>query len=126
MDVFEDHPGTRIEIANYDVPVITENIVDGGLVMAYIDFNNEGASWWALPYTFEAAGNTGAFSINHIHQIGVFTLWFERERADPIVALFHGSPVKIITVPPGSAGRMEGVDMADLGAVERVLGLSAE
>jgi hypothetical protein len=118
-----DFSNSDVETAFYDVPAITQEIHDEGLVLGFIDISGTGNTWYALPFTLATQGNVA--NVGYVYRVGDFIVQLTNEADIRIAFLFNGNLLKVITAPPGIGTRqaLDGVDLTDIKAVEAALGI---
>ena len=88
----------HVESAVFLRDEITQEIVNGGLVLAYTDLGTDDG-WIQLPFVVPGSGN--AVSVQFAYRTGEFEMLLVRERGEPVAEIFAGFTVKIILIPPG-------------------------
>ena len=84
------------------MPEIDGRAAQGGmLITAYIDRGTGGASWWALPFAYQAPNKTAAI-VTYRYQEGSFTVAVVSpvpEMVEAIVNRIDGHMVKVVITP---------------------------
>ena len=116
---------------SYDAPEITPEVVDDGLVMAYV---READTWTALPYTygveFPEDQNTGdeaavdyTVTLGFSYEVGFFEVFYELSDYDDYVwdQLEELGPrlVKVVVFSEETVQRNQSLDFKDYGAVQQ-------
>ena len=99
----------------YDVPDITENVVDEGAVLLF--FRDQG-TWTAMPYTFFTPGGR-AVSFGFGYEVGFLEVFYETVNAD--LATLPDREMKAVIID-GFAFK-SGLDVTDWKAVSAFYGL---
>lgn len=110
---FSNNDEAGVEIALYEAPLITQTVVDDGVVFAYTNLGLDGL-WAPLPYSFDEGEVTQTF----IYSVGEFGVLLLRPSGSaPIASFFEGELVRVIVIPPAGVNKLEDVDTSDYDAV---------
>lgn len=95
--------GDNIEAAEYPTNIITSEVADEGVVLAYTDVGASGGAWLALPWTLPADENL-TVEITYVFAEGAFGLMVMRpEGYGPVAEVLDGARVKVVAIPPSEA-----------------------
>ncbi len=89
------------KVAILEVPEITEDVIDSGMVTVYANLpgtgGNTGLAWTALPYTFR----TGASTLHvYGYSIGVGQVKLRFHRTDNVAPGIPSSDFRVVVMPP--------------------------
>ncbi len=109
-DDFTDNQG--VELAAYAAPLITADVVENGVVLAYSDLGSDGDLWVPLPVLF------GALSQTFTYAEGSFGILISRPNtAPPQASVFDGDQIRVVTFSSAGVQKLDGVDTEDYEAV---------
>ena len=111
----------REDVENYgrQVPEITSDVVNGGVVLSYIDLGT-GNTWWSLPMSL--AVQNAAAGIIVYYQVGVWGMQMMTTSGERLASYLDGHVVKLVIIPPEMVGK-NAPDLTDYEAVARYYGL---
>ncbi len=109
-DDFTDNEG--IELAAYAAPLITADVVENGVVLAYSDLGSDRDFWVPLPVFL------GTLSQTFTYAEGSLGILISRPNAAPPQAsVFAGDQIRVVTFSSAGAQKLDGVDTEDYEAV---------
>ncbi len=113
-DDFTDSDPPGIEIAAYAAPLITADVVENGVVLAYTKPHDGGGIWFLLPTFF------GAISYTFTYDVGLFGIVISRPNdaiEEPQAHRYDGDQIRVVTFSSAGAQKLDGVDTEDYEAV---------
>ena len=139
VDVFSRDLGTvalqsapadgKFRIVEFDVPAITDGVVNAGMVMAYF-YEPDSGTWTAMPYTY-GVDNSTAQATDFIVTLGfafkrrTFQVFYESSinAADVPAERRPNRRIKLVVVGPDLAASKQGLDWSDYAAVRAAFNL---
>ena len=104
---FDSERENAVASRTYDMPEITEEIVDAGTVTAQIDLGTEGAEWSPLPLTwrFEESGVRHVVTVEFGYRKGEFVLHLRAtyESMIPIAVKFDDFLLRVVAIRAAAA-----------------------
>lgn len=94
-----------IETYSRSVPQITAEIIQGGIVLAYMDFGTNGEGWWSLPLGISVNGGSG--DIITFYAEGRFGIQAMTASGELLSSALDGYLIRLVIIPP-SAGKRSG------------------
>lgn len=93
--------GANTELADYTANEMTQDVVDNGTVLAFIDIFGTSNKWVALPVTLPSQGNVA--TLGYSYGPALFELILQHESTGSFAAVFAGSIIRIVVIPPGGS-----------------------
>ncbi len=112
---------------SYDVPDLTGNIVDGGVVLAYFREQN---TWTAMPYTYgvdsqDLAAVDYTVSLGYAFDVRTLEVFYEASTDQIDLAQLPDRRIKVVLLDATVAlGKNQSVDLSDWEQVKVAYGLS--
>src|SRR5690554_3230909 len=106
---------TTVETYVRNTPEITEDVLSGGLVVAYTDLGTGGEGWWSLPLVLPTT--LSAVSLGFAYEVGIIAIQISKPNTSTRYAsVFDGHQIKAIIIPSAIVGK-RGIDYSDYEAV---------
>lgn len=92
--------------AVYNLDVVTQDVADEGVVLAYTDFRtNEG--WTPMPLSLLLTSDGDILRFSFSYEPGQLMLWWSATSSYPFEDLIDGWRVKVVAVPPSQAASVQ-------------------
>lgn len=119
----------KFRIVEFDVPAITNGVVNAGMVMAYF-YDDVSGTWTAMPYTYAVDNSTlqatdFTVTLGFAFRQRTFQVFYESSipAADVPSERRPNRRIKLVVVGPDLAASKKGLDWSDYASVKAALGL---
>lgn len=105
-----------LEVAGWSSGLITREIHERGVVLAYTDLGSGGEEFYALPFSL------GEINLSYATEVGTVFVIIQRPRgSSPRASVFDGDRIRFVAIAPAATSLLDEVDKADYKAVMNAL-----
>jgi len=108
----------NLEVAAYQASMVTREVHERGVILAYTDLGSNGQVFYPLPIYF----NSGQVELSFASALGSALVTILRPSGtQPLASQFSGHRVRFVAIAPSAAPMLEDVDLSDYKAVMNAL-----
>lgn len=129
VDLLSAPADGKFRIVEFDVPAITDGVVNAGMVMAYF-YDDTSGTWTAMPYTYAVDNSTlqatdFTVTLGFAFKRRTFQVFYESsiDAADVPAERRPNRRIKLVVVGPDLVASKKGLDWSDYASVKAALGL---